>query len=67
LRRAGRGFAFRSEKGASRVDFPSNGGLSWRETEPGKGEGKYAASDDQMRMYHKAPIEPKDVHVIINY
>jgi hypothetical protein len=38
LGRSGRGIAFGGDKGVSRVDFSSDGGMSWHETEP-KDEG----------------------------
>jgi hypothetical protein len=36
LRHSGRGIAFDGDEGVSRVDFSSDGGLGWHETEPGK-------------------------------
>jgi hypothetical protein len=51
--------------GVSRVDFSSDGGMSWHEIELGKDEGniQFPTMTD-ARMAYKAPIEPKDVDAI---
>ena len=68
LRHSGRGIAFGGDEGVSRVDFSSDGGMSWREIERGKEEGniQFPTTAD-ARMDYKAPIEPKDVDAIVDY
>jgi hypothetical protein len=68
LRRSGRGIAFGGDGGVARVDFSSDAGMSWYETELGKDEGniQFPTMAD-ARMAYKAPIEPKDVDAIFEY
>jgi hypothetical protein len=57
-----RGIASGGDEGVSRVDFSSDGGMSWRETERGKDEGNIQLPTmANARMEYKAPIKPKNV------
>jgi DMSO/TMAO reductase YedYZ molybdopterin-dependent catalytic subunit len=45
-----RGIAFGGDTGVSRVDFSSDGGKSWQQTQLGKDEGKYSFRQWQLRF-----------------
>ena len=45
-----RGIAFGGDAGVSRVDFSSDGGKSWQETQLGTDEGKYSFRQWQIRF-----------------
>jgi hypothetical protein len=45
-----RGIAFGGDGGVSRVDFSSDGGKSWQETQLGTDEGKYSFRQWQIRF-----------------
>jgi DMSO/TMAO reductase YedYZ molybdopterin-dependent catalytic subunit len=52
-----RGIAFGGDAGVSRVEFSSDGGKSWQETQLGTDEGKYSFRQWQIRLSPTAPGE----------
>ena len=69
LRHSGRGIAFGGDEGVSRVDFSSDGSMSWRQTEPGKDEGNIQFPTIrrwQTRMDYTARIEAKNGDYLIS-
>jgi DMSO/TMAO reductase YedYZ molybdopterin-dependent catalytic subunit len=57
-----RGIAFGGNKGVSRIDFSSDGGKSWQQTQLGNDEGKYGFR--QWQINFTVPVEGEQVLMV---